>query len=57
MKEMNEEEIKKYFMKYNKAESLYKELGIRRFEYLTQIKNRSNSEKKLTTIKIKSRRK
>ena len=49
MKEMNEEEIKKYFMKYNKAESLYKELGIRRFEYLTQIKNRSNSEKKLTT--------
>ena len=55
MKEMNEEEIKKYFIKYNKAESLYKELGIRRFEYLTQIKNRSNSEKKLTTIKIKSR--
>lgn len=55
MKEMNEEEIKKYFMKYNKAESLYKELGIRRFDYLNQIKNRCNSEKKLSTLKIKSR--
>lgn len=55
MKEMNDKEIKKYFMKYDKGESLYKELGIRRFEFLNQIKNRSNSEKQLSTIKIKTR--